>query len=550
MTKITALSAAAGLVILGAATAPSALAAEPELALHAPEQQAVRLAGGPVGGASYLTVDTNLSAAEAAGQELVFTVPLPSAEDIVVTSDPAATWQKCAVTAADPAKSAPAVLTCKVPGSTARSLTLALIGQKQDKTFPLQVSAAAPGKKFKPATTKLTVGATELLVSPQAKPAQAPPGAETRLRPTFVNAGGTELAKVDVTLRTTRGLDLVETYTNCKPTPGDVWTTVVCSLEGPFKPGTVYELTKPVTAKTDKNAFADLYELSAAPGASGAGVAPAKGAGTPLTATAKGSDAGAARTAETTPGGPATWRASARTEFATTNTADFRALPGKVTGVPGAKKVRASFGFHNAGPAWIGDPVGGAPAARVDIVLPAGVSVDTKPAACAPVTEGGTTFYRCLTGPLAKEGTDLLFPFELSVAADAKAGGKGGSVHVTDAAGKAPAFDRTPGNDTAAIVLDTKAATTSPAPTGTKSPKPSTSVSATPSRSATASPSASRSTGATTGATGGNNTTPNGSLSNTGSDVVPLALGAAGIVVAGGALVFAFRRRSTGGDAA
>ncbi|MFI5827345.1 hypothetical protein ACIA6C_08795 [Streptomyces sp. NPDC051578] len=546
MRKRISLLAACGLVAVGTATIP-ANAADSVFPLVGPSALELPL---PVDGAGAreqrlsITLDHPATGAPFAG---LFTVDLRKVAGVATVRDHASdSSHQCDEKDGE--------LVCAYKGLPV-SLELdvaAAKGAAKGATGEITVTGKVPGATVTPLTTKVSVGGPDLVMREMNLKKDLKPGESQPLPLVFANVGTQAAKGVVLELGTTRGMELVETYDNCRTrTAGDL-TTVLCTVEGDFVPGAVYELAgdSPLHVKATQRAYDDVLrygiypagdEPKAAASSSKAragrklGVSPVKSAPA----------APALRALDLNPG-------DNRREFAfhTENTADFTTSPVSLKGKAG-DALSTAFVFENKGPAWIhaADPAGSL--ARTVVVVPEGAKVTAKPQECLAVDADGTKRaeqlgaprYECALGNRVGENEKVVYPFDLKiekVVEDAK-----GSVTVGDWGTGAPrphAFDPNAADNTAAVVINAKGGTgTGP------SPSPSTSTSPSPTPSASVSASASASPTAKASSTGTGTTAQGGNLASTGSTVGPIAVGAAALVAAGGALYVAVRRRGVRG---
>ncbi|MFF1559090.1 peptidase [Streptomyces sp. NPDC058279] len=425
-------------------------------------------------------------------------------------------------------------------------------GAANGATGEITVTGKTPGATITPLTTKISVGGPDLVMREMKLKKDLTPGESQPMPLVFANAGTQAAKGVVLELGTTRGMELVETYDNCRTrTAGDL-TTVLCAVEGDFVPGAVYELAgdSPLHIKATRHAYDDslVYGIHPAGDEPKAASWSGKAAtGRTLTAIpAKSAPAASAplRATDLNPG-------DNRREFAfhTQNTADFATSPVSLKG----KKddtLSTAFTFENKGPAWIRAALPADSLARTVVVVPEGAKVTRKPQECLAVDADGTKRaeqlgaprYECALGSRVSENEKVVYPFDLKI--EKVVEGAKGSVTVGDWGASAPrphAFDPNAADNTAAVVINAKGGTgtgpsPSPSTSGSPSPSPSVSASASPSSTSTAS-----------GGTGTGTTAQGGNLASTGSTVGPLAVGAAALVAAGGALYVAVRRRGARG---
>ncbi|KOU41579.1 hypothetical protein ADK55_27980 [Streptomyces sp. WM4235] len=547
MRKRISLLAACGLVAVGLATTP-AHAADPAFPVSGPTALPLPVppaTGSPREESLVFTLDVPRTGAGFGG-EAVLTVDLTKVAGIAtVREDAHGAKEKCTVAAT--------ALVCTVRGTLPRVelLVAAAKNAKNGDTGEITVTGKTDGATVTPTTTKLTVGGPDLVMREMALKRDPRPGESQPLPLVFTNAGTHSARGVVLELETTRGMSLVEAYDNCRTrTVADI-TTALCSVDGDFEPGETYELAgdSPLHVKANQSAYSDRLGYGIHP----AGDQPKAAQWDGKTATGKrlgvakraAKAAASARAVDLNPGD------NRRTfDFAVRNTADFTTAAVSLEGDSG-DTLTTAFTFENKGPAWIRGARAGDSAARTVIVMPDGVRVVRKPDGCTATTatggeraeQLGAPRYVCALGDTVRENQRAVYPFDLKVEktlVNAK-----GSVTVGDWGATAPrphAFDPNPANNTAVLVVNAQDDGTGPRPT----PRPSTSA-GTPSPGASATPTASASaTAAGVKGTGtGSGTTAHGSgnLASTGVTAGPIALGAAALIAAGGALYVAVRRR-------
>ncbi|MDD9378328.1 peptidase [Streptomyces sp. ZAF1911] len=548
MRKRISLLAAAGLVAVGLAATP-ANAADPVFTLTSPAEIGLFPHPGQSGKPRTSTVDFRVETEsdEPFGNLSTYTIDLSALKGIVDVTLPKEQFADCKLVAT--------ALTCKDwgiwHGSPVVSLELAAAeGSKLGTVVDLTMTGSAEGATFKPATTKVKVGGPDLVMEKAKLKAKLTPGETQPLPIVFGNTGTESVKGVALELGTTHGMGLVEQYDNCAYSESDSesqpwnvgWGTTVCTFDNEIKPGEVWEIADALTLKAAPHAFNEglIYGVHEA----GSQPKSAQKLSTPRTGKKLGLKTRAAkaapRTADLDP-----WNNQHEFDFSVKNTADLVATPTSLKGKAG-ETVKAGIGFRNEGPAWIAYLRSGEDVAMADIVIPAGAKVTKVPEFCRAATASGdyreeqlgAPRYFCPTLHVIGEKENFDFPFELKiekVIADAT-----GSITVGGWApnGTRPAsWDPNHANNKAAIVINGKQITPTPAPT-TPGPTPtaSTSPSATPGASTTPSP----------GAGTGNGKTPNGGLAETGAATGPVLIAGVALVAAGGAVFLAFRRRATG----
>ncbi|MET9695735.1 peptidase [Streptomyces sp. NPDC006529] len=554
MRKRISLLAAAGLVALGLTT--PAAAADPVFPLTGPSALGLRLhPGTPAGVAkeSLLAYSLDPGTTAPLQGEYTFTVDLAAlAGTADVRENPAVAHPECVRAAA--------TLVCKetvlAPGVRPgfELLVGAAKGSADGANADLTVTGTVKGATIRPATTRITVGGPDLVMDRLPLRADLVPGQKQPVPLAFANTGNRPAHGVVLELAATRGMEFLERYDNCVTRDGGRTAVTLCTFEGDFGPGEAYELADPLTLRATGRAYEEqlgygIYETGTGPQAGSALPAPAgkaPGTGKTLAVKKRAAATSAKSATDLEPG-------DNRREFAfrTANTADFAAIGAALAAKTG-QSVTAEFGFRNLGPAWISRArTGQAPAAvaRTDIRIPAGASVTKKPEACRAVNADGgertaqqqlgAPRYFCESGVTVLEDGQERYAFELRVDRAVEGAAGKGSVVVGEAAPQGVVthrFDPKADDNTAAIVLDVKGGA-SPSPSTSGSPTPSGSPS--PSTSVSVAPSGSPAPGTVGGGTGSN-----GPLASTGSSAAPLALGAAMLLAAGGALYVGFRRRT------
>ncbi|WP_405489771.1 peptidase [Streptomyces sp. NBC_00096] len=544
MRKRISLLAAAGLVTVGLATTP-ANAADPVFTITSPSAVGLRPnAGGGAPEKTSVEFRVENETGNVFDRQSTFTIDLSALKGVVDVAFPEDRANDCTLTAA--------AVTCRdwalwTHSSGVVTLDLsAAKGSKVGTVVDLTMTGKAEGATFKAATTKVKVGGPDLVMEPAALKAKLVPGETQPLPIVFGNEGTESVNGVALEMNTTHGIGLVEKYDNCSYSedgdPGQPWNagwgSTVCLLDGEFKAGAVYETVEALTLKAAPHAFIDgmTYSVHAA----GDQPKTTRKLGKPSTGkklkvTERAAKAAGRQAADLDP-----WNNQQEFDFQTKNTADFVARAVSLKGKAG-ETVKADFGFDNKGPAWVAYLRSGEDVARTDIVIPQGATVTKAPKQCTGVNADGSyreqflgaPRYFCATTHIVGETEKASYPFELKidkVVADAT-----GSVSVGQWSDKGTLpqdWDPNHANNKAAFVINAKDGGTTPTPGPTATPT------ATPPPGATVTPSATPSTG--------NTPKPSGGLASTGSTAGPIAIGAAALVAAGGALFVLFRRRAAG----
>lgn len=444
-------------------------------------------------------------------------------------------------------------------------------GSANGDTGAIEVTAEADGATFTSFTARIGVGGPDLSMERLPFRTELEPGDTQPVPVTFTNNGTRAADGLLLTLRYTRGMEFTERYQNCEYSESDLgmgspgaWTTALCAFDGSYEPGVAYTLAEPPAIRATRRALYDsfLYRIeeggSAARAAQRAGArfSPGKGATLAL------HKAPAALTADLDPSDN-----QQDVDFRTTNTADFEAYGARAKGAAG-DSVAVKVGFRSNGPAWIGNIRSGEDVATVDVTVPEGASVVSKPDLCRGVTadgeyrenQTGAPRYFCSTPMSVREDADFALPFELKITEVVE--GASGKVVVrnTSLRDPKPAFDPEPANNTASLVLNAKdsgtgdpGATTGDgdagsggssstgATTGSTGPTGSTRGPGDSGGSASGATGGSAGSSSTGDATGGDS---GGGLAATGSAALPAGAAGAVALVAGGILFTVSRRRA------
>ncbi|MBT2467664.1 peptidase [Streptomyces sp. ISL-66] len=547
----TSLLAAVGLMAVGLTAAP-AHAADPVFTLSGPAEIGLRPHPGQSGEPQKTTVDFRVAneTGTVFDRQSTYTIDLSALKGVADVAFTREQHNGCTLAAAK--------VTCKAwsiwtHGSQVVSLDLAAAkDSKVGAVVDLTMTGSAEGATFKPITTKVKVGGPDLVLEEAPLKPEMVPG-QTQALPIVLSNAGTESARgVALELDTTHGIDLVEKYDNCSysvsDTPGQPWNTgwgtTICTFADEIKPGTVYETAEPLTLKAAPHAFFDaityaVYENGDQPKTTEK-LAPSATT-KKLTLKERPARAAALRSADLDP-----WNNYHEFAFSVKNSADLVAGAVSLKGKAG-ETVKAELGFQNNGPAWVAYLRSGEAVARTDIVIPAGVKVTKAPEQCRGFEANGepreqnlgAPRYHCSTTHVIGEKQKFAYPFELKI--EKVIEGATGSISVGQWADDTPVQDWDPNkaNNRAAFVINGKDAGTTPTTgpsTGTGTPTQGASATA------AATTSASASASAVPGA--GKGPKANGGLASTGSTALPVAIGGAALVAAGGALYVAVRRRA------
>ncbi|MFE9860228.1 peptidase [Streptomyces sp. NPDC005780] len=424
----------------------------------------------------------------------------------------------------------------------------AAAGSRDGDSGTIRVTGTADGAAFTPFTTRIVIGGPDLVMERAPLEQELEPGRTQPFPLAFANRGTRAAEGVVLTLVYTRGIEFTERYENCVYREDDagqgfaVRTTALCSVEGSYEVGAVYELAEPLLLRATQRAYRDtlVYRIDeAGPAVRGAGRAAPGVRGNVLAL----QEAPAVRSSDLDPTDN-----QQEADFSTANTADFAAYGDTASGPPGST-VGADIGFRNEGPAWIGSLRSGEPVATVDFTVPEGASVSAWPSTCRGVTadgqyreqQAGAPRYVCDTAMAVSEDGGSALHFDLKVTEAVT--GASGTVEVRGTRSGDPLlpFDPDRGNNTAALVLNAGEAGDSGATSGGSASG--SSGSGGPADGASA-PAVSASADATgTAAPAGPGTVTGGRLAATGTGAATAAAAAVAALLAGGALCMAAGRR-------
>lgn len=342
----------------------------------------------------------------------------------------------------------------------------AAAGSEEGESGTIRITGTADGAAFAPFTTRIVIGGPDLVMERAPLEQELVPGRTQPFPLAFANHGTRAADGVVLTLMYTRGIEFTERYENCVYREDDagqgvpVWTTALCSVEGSYEVGAVYELAEPLELRATQRAYRDtlVYRINeAGPATRGAEEAP----GARSTPGSRGNvltlkETPAVRSSDLNPGDN-----QQEIDFSTANTADFAAYGDTAAGLPGST-VGADIGFRNDGPAWIGNPRSGEPVATVDFTVPEGASVTAWPGSCRGVTadgqyrgeQAGAPRYVCDTSMAVREDADVALHFDLKIVEPVT--GASGVVEVRNTRSRDPLlpFDPDRTNNTAAVVLN------------------------------------------------------------------------------------------------
>ncbi|MDQ1008901.1 hypothetical protein QFZ82_003386 [Streptomyces sp. V4I23] len=462
---------------------------------------------------------------------------------------------------------------CEITGTTAVCTDHSIWGSALNSVARLELTAAegsvlgaggdikVTGKSgtatFTPYTAKVTVGGPDLVMRPLGLRQDVLPGEAQPARISFANTGTAAADGVLLTLKYTHGIEIPERYSNCEYTKGagasaeDVLSTAICSFDGSYEPGTVYELAEPLTVKAAQHAFHEDFVYRVGENtqkerdAQRAGASFTRGSGGKLAL----KKVLSARSADLAP------RDNQREQsIRAKNTADFVAYGASVAEAPAGETVRTTVGFRNEGPAWIGYLRSGEDIGVVDFTVPEGAAVTGKPDTCTGVTASGgdreqqlgAPRYLCAVPSVVREDEDFALPFEMKI--EKVVHRAEGKVTVRNWSASHPAlpFDPDTDDNTAAVVLNSGDAGSDSGGTGDPATGGGTGGST------GGGGDDDESTGGTTGGsttsgTSAGGATAQGGLAATGSSALLAAGGAAAALAAGAVAIVAARRRRTDG---
>lgn len=351
-------------------------------------------------------------------------------------------------------------------------------GSKEGDSGTVKITAKAPGLTFTSTKVKITVGGPKLAtfgLSPSGDDiTRTTPGDVYKAPLAFANVGTQAADKVLLEMEATAGLDYATRFSNCEygqrtltegRPAGTVETEALCEFDQTVAPGTTADLGEQVHLVVNEHALADQFHAGFVPDTPAA------------RAEARGSvhftrGTGPALSLALSPTDPPDNIRPGTTlvNFQTAGTsADYVAKGGSATGAVG-DVVKATVGFTNRGPAWVGnvrdDATGGA--GTVWFTVPDGAEVVRAPAGCTGRNIPGETWdsgltgaplYACFPGMVANVGQAFSYTFKLKIVKAVTH--TEGSVFVSGENGvadrtTAPDFDKTPANNGAAFVLSGK----------------------------------------------------------------------------------------------
>ncbi|MFJ6085788.1 hypothetical protein ACIQI8_30800 [Streptomyces sp. NPDC092369] len=392
-------------------------------------------------------------------------------------------------------------------------------------TGTVTLSGTSTNGTVVPITAKVTAGTNDLTVN-QLKTRKGDKPETTIDTPiTISNVGTLPSDGVQLRMRTTIGLGYAVHYSNCvysKESPDGYGLTeqALCTFDTVVEPGKSYRVDQPVGLDVTEQALFDYFSHEALP-LSGPGADLRSGSGPVLSLV----PAGAAATDGVD---------IDRQHIDADNTADMVADGDTVKGEHG-DLVHVTMSLTNEGPGWVGYNASDDQPALM-FTVPTGAKAVEIPEHCSvwhidgPSGEQtpGAPKYICQSMPNEfTVGDSRTFEFGLRIRANAKT--TSGEARATTAYGSVMAFDHNHVNDTAAVTVEVK---------GTDS-------TATPSPSA--SPTSGNGTGGNDPSTQTVSSDGTGSLASTGSSGtvrVAAAWGAGALLLGGGLVLLARRRKS------
>ncbi|WP_187283174.1 hypothetical protein [Streptomyces sp. t39] len=420
---------------------------------------------------------------------------------------------------------------------------LAAQGSRNGQSGRLKVSAASEGITVEGSSTLVRVGGPDLAAVRVPLKDNPSVGEVQNPRYSFVNKGTLPAAGVLLALTGTRGLELPRTAGNCEyaDLPGPEQTVfALCSFPGAYEPGATYRADRGIAVRTGTRAYVDrlsyrFVEDTPAERAKLRGTLSfTQGTGPAVVMEKTG--ASARSTDLYIWDNTGWWEPTAR------NTADFQAVGDTAAGAKG-EHVTVDLGFRNNGPAWVTGTSGGDPRSvgAVEFLVPPGTRVTTVAEGCDGYSadrrkyygsKPGAPLYVCGQGTFVLEDARADLPFVLLIEKDVE--NAEGRIKVTSTYyGGHGEHDKKPSNDSAAVVVNP---VDEPGDGSGGSTAGGTSSGGSGGSDGGAAASGGASSGGSTGAAGGD-------LASTGSPVLPVALGAAAAVLAGGVLVTVVRRR-------
>ncbi|MFI9625163.1 hypothetical protein [Streptomyces sp. NPDC052042] len=268
----------------------------------------------------------------------------------------------------------------------------------------------------------------------------AQPGSTHTVPFALTNKGDTRSEGFTVRFFGSYGLDFVTRYPECayQTIGGDDYapmTEVNCAFDQVLEPGDSFALPEPMQVALAPHALAERLDISVEPGN------------------------GATDLAEEDN--------YTMASFGAVNTADFEARGARVAGGAG-ETVTAELGFHNNGPAWLGNLGSGDPVAILVFTVPEGVTATSVPEACEPSTLSGGSYpgrtgaprYTCELPYWTLPDTTRTFPFKLRV--DRVVPDAAGQIVLRPSFGSTSfPFDPEPGNNNAQVVVNATSNTAS-----------------------------------------------------------------------------------------
>lgn len=447
-------------------------------------------------------------------------------------------------------------MTCRqtVPG-TAMLLPVpelrAAQGSRNGQSGRLKVTAASEGITVEGSSTLVRVGGPDLAAVRVPLKDDPSVGEVQNPRYSFTNKGTLPAAGVLLVLTGTRGVELPRTAGNCEyaDLPGPERTALaLCSFPGTYEPGATYRADRGIAVKTGTRAYVDqlsyefLEDTPAERAKQRGELTFTQGTGPAVVMEKAGTSA---RSTDLY-----IWDNAGWWEPRARNTADFQAVGDTATGAKG-EHVTVDLGFRNNGPAWVTGTSGGDPRSvgAVEFLVPPGTRVTKVPDGCYGFSvdrkkgygeEPGAPLYVCDQGTYILEDARADLPFVLLVERDVE--NAKGRIKVTSTYyGGLDGHDKKPANDSAAVVVN-PVDEPGDGSGGTSSGGTTAGGTSSGGSDGGAAASGGSSSGGSTG-TAGTAGTAGGDLASTGSPVLPVAIGAAAAVLAGGVLFTVVRRR-------
>ncbi len=335
-----------------------------------------------------------------------------------------------------------------------------LDGAKAGDAGKIKVTGAGEGLTFNQHDVDILVGGPEIRMKKlPAEPKGFKAGDVYEAPLAFRNFGSMSADGVLLRFSGSRGMSFPETYSNCtykEENKDDLIRfrkVVECAFEGEFEPGAAYGVQTPVKVGTEDFALYDNfgYWFSAL----GAKKAEARVSGG-----AKGT--GPELKLQEIESGPVSQygKYAAEIDIPSTNKYDLDLTGARVAGKKG-ETVKATIGFDNYGPAWLGSLRAGGEPIGFYVEIPKGAKVAKAPDDCQEYTSASK--YLCWASTPFLEDTRRTYDFEFRI--DEVVEGAKGRVFLPEREGGDPR-EGNPANDDGWIVLNGTGDEATPGDTG------------------------------------------------------------------------------------